>query len=224
MCRGLPKIVATYDFPSLRDISIDVHEKVYPPGEDTFLVIDNIGPNIAGRFLEIGVGTGIISIYAAKMGARVTGTDINPSAVSNARVNAAKNKVCADFHTSDLFSGISGRFRTIVFNPPYLSPGENGTDDSFLAPWEKQALLGGRSGIETSVRFLEQCPDHLEKNGVIYLVASSVGDVKQLLDRFQDRFVFLDIARRDYHGERLTLFLIKEKEAGNHEIQFPGRP
>jgi len=110
-----------------------------------------------------------------------------------------------------------------VFNPPYLSPVEDGKDDPFLAPWEKQALLGGGSGIETSASFLEQCPDHLDKNGTIYLVTSSAGDVKQLLESFRSRFVFLDIARRDFHGERLTLFQIKEKEVGNHEIRSPCR-
>lgn len=206
-----PIIVATYGFLSLHDISIDVYEEVYPPGQDTFLVIDNIDLATAGRFLEIGVGTGIISIYAAKKGAKVVGTDINPMAVSNARANALKNAVSTEFHCGDLFNGITGRFQTIVFNPPYLVPRGNGTDERILHKWEKQALLGGKRGIEVSTRFLEKCLNYLEKDGNVYLVTSSSGDMDRLKSNFQERFHFLNIAQRDFLNERLTLFLIKEK-------------
>ena len=80
--------------------------------------------------LEIGVGSGIISLYAALLGAeRVVSTDINPAALETTRLNAAEIGV-ADLIETRLVSGndISAysviqpgeRFDFILSNPPYF--------------------------------------------------------------------------------------------------------
>ena len=70
--------------------------------------------------LELGCGTAIISVLAAKMGAKVTASDINPEAVKNALLNANKNKVMLNIISSDLFTNINEQqFDYIVINPPY---------------------------------------------------------------------------------------------------------
>ncbi|MDP7423178.1 MAG: methyltransferase [bacterium] len=207
MCLESSPIVASYHFTKAGGINIDVFPEVYSPREDTFLVIDNIvlTPNI--RFLEIGVGTGLISIFAAKRGAIVEGTDINPAAVGNAKHNTATNDVNARFHCGDLFEGISGKFDLIVFNPPYLPISEGDK----LQKWEEEALIGGHYGVETSIRFLEKCPEYMNRDCIIYLVLSSLGDTDRLTERFRDRFVFEKTAHVDFNKERLTLFGIKNK-------------
>ena len=79
--------------------------------------------------LEIGVGSGIISLYAALLGAeRVVSTDINPAALEATRLNAAEIGV-ADLIETRLVSGndISAysviqpgeRFDFILSHPPY---------------------------------------------------------------------------------------------------------
>src|SRR5690349_10739303 len=45
------------------------------------------------QFLELGCGSGIISVSAALKGAQVTASDINPKAVENVLLNANKNRV-----------------------------------------------------------------------------------------------------------------------------------
>jgi release factor glutamine methyltransferase len=54
-------------------------------------------------FLELGCGTGFVSVLAAKNGAIVTATDINPAAVENVIENANRNDVRIDARLSDLF-------------------------------------------------------------------------------------------------------------------------
>ena len=71
------------------------------------------------KFLELGAGSGIISIRAAKRGARVTASDINTIAVGNIRENARANDVVIDVVHSDLFDKIDSGFDWIVINPPY---------------------------------------------------------------------------------------------------------
>ncbi len=46
-----------------------------------------------GSLLEIGTGTGIISLFCARSGARVVASDVNPDAVRNARMNATRHKL-----------------------------------------------------------------------------------------------------------------------------------
>src|SRR5205823_428054 len=55
-------------------------------------------------FLEIGSGSGLVAICAARAGARVTAVDINPEAVRCTTANAARNNVRLDAHSGDVFS------------------------------------------------------------------------------------------------------------------------
>ncbi len=80
------------------------------------------------RVLELGLGSGVLAILAAKLGAAaVTGLDINDQAIATATRNWAANGLepaAADFRHADLFGGLSaadhGRFDLIVSNPPVL--------------------------------------------------------------------------------------------------------
>ena len=212
MAEGDFSIVATYEFSYSGGLSIDVFKDVYPPGEDTFLIADNISPGPETRFLEVGLGTGLIGIFAAKMGADVFGTDINPCAVSNSRHNAEKNHVAVEFHCCDLFSAIGGKFDMIVFNPPYLPAAELEKDEQMFSRWEREALFGGKDGIEVIMRFLERSQRYLKKEGVIYLISSSLGDQTRFRSAFCDIYDFTDIAHRDFGDERVSLFSVKWKE------------
>jgi release factor glutamine methyltransferase len=71
-------------------------------------------------FLEPGAGSGLISVYAAKQGAVVTATDINPIAVKYLAENSRHNQVNIRILESDLFNNIPAcTFDIIAINPPY---------------------------------------------------------------------------------------------------------
>jgi release factor glutamine methyltransferase len=71
-------------------------------------------------FLELGAGSGLIAISAAKKGAEVTATDINPVAVDFLKKNCEANNVWMNIILSDLFQNIpSQHFDFIAINPPY---------------------------------------------------------------------------------------------------------
>lgn len=71
-------------------------------------------------FLELGSGTGFISVLAAKKGAVVIALDINPKAIENTNLNAKENGVEVNTFHSDLFKGIQEQeFDYMIINPPY---------------------------------------------------------------------------------------------------------
>ena len=72
------------------------------------------------KFLELGCGSGIISVMAAKKGSIVTASDINTKAIENVILNAKKNQVKISAIHSDLFNQLPKKaWDWIIINPPY---------------------------------------------------------------------------------------------------------
>jgi len=71
--------------------------------------------------LEMGSGSGLLSLVAARQGACVCAVDISPLAVDTTTANALNNGLTVAVQQSDLFSNIQPqRFDLIVVNPPYF--------------------------------------------------------------------------------------------------------
>ena len=107
-----------------KSISVWVEPTVFPPfiTISTKLLLQFIEPLSLEEkeVLELGCGCGIISILAAKKGARVTASDINSTALNALEKNAAKNTVLIDIVLSDLFENLNEKsFDFIIINPPY---------------------------------------------------------------------------------------------------------
>jgi ribosomal protein L11 methyltransferase len=68
----------------------------------TRLCLEIVGELEPGSLLDIGCGSGVLSIAAAKLGfAPVVGLDSDPHAVEAARANAAANRLALDFEQAD---------------------------------------------------------------------------------------------------------------------------
>ena len=150
------------------DIDIEERDDVYPPSEDSVLLIESLNISVGERILEIGCGSGIVSIHCAINGGDVTAVDINPSAVECTKKNAKNNNVRIDVKRSDLFENIKEIFDTIVFNLPYL-PVE---DEGML----EKSWSGGLNGLGPLPKLLEEAPQHLTENGRVVIVTSSLMD------------------------------------------------
>ena len=67
-------------------IEVAEHPDVYPPSEDSELLIESLDVVPGERVLEIGCGSGVVSMHCAANGASVTCADINPTAVELVRI------------------------------------------------------------------------------------------------------------------------------------------
>lgn len=81
--------------------------------------------SLAGRtVVDVGCGSGLLALVAARAGGNVCALDINPDAVRCTRANAARNGLRLATVRSDLFDGVPDRrFDVVVVNPPYF-PGD----------------------------------------------------------------------------------------------------
>ena len=106
------------------DIQLEISPQVFHPGFffSTRLILNYIKklPMRGKSLLEPGCGSGLISIYAARKGAIVTATDINPVAIEFLQKNSHKNHSKLTIIQSDLFRNIPMQpFDIIAINPPY---------------------------------------------------------------------------------------------------------
>jgi len=156
------------------DILISEDPEVYPPSEDSILFIESLDVRDGERILEIGCGSGVVSIHCAKNGCVVTSGDINPRAVELTRKNASDNDVGIDVVETDVYSNVEGRFDTILFNLPYLPVDEEG----LLA----KSWSGGPDGLGPLPELLQGAPEHLNDGGRVVVVISSLMDNDALWD------------------------------------------
>jgi len=185
-------------------IQIETCPGVYSPAEDTHLLLSAVKVRKGQRVLEMGCGTGIIALHCARTGCMVVGTDISPDAVENARMNAAINSLNLEVIQSDLFDNVNGKFDIIIFNPPYLSD----ADSKALSSEEIGPRVGGESGHEISVRFMEQAQEHLAKGGRIYLLVSSESDAG-VLESARALYSVRKVAEEQLFFEMLAVLELK---------------
>jgi SAM-dependent methyltransferase len=65
-------------------------------------LVEHAGIRAGMRVLDVACGTGVVAVTAARMGARVTGLDLTPELLEQARANAQLAGVEIDFHEGDV--------------------------------------------------------------------------------------------------------------------------
>tara|TARA_Y100000034_G_C6827017_1_gene372973 strand:+ start:213 stop:743 length:531 start_codon:yes stop_codon:yes gene_type:complete len=175
-------------------------KSIYSPAEDSYFFSEFLEEylkktkNKKQSYLDLGTGSGILSETASKFLKRenILAADINNSAVNLLKkkgFNAIK---------SNLFSKINQQFDLITFNAPYLP------EDSREPKESRIATTGGKRGDEISAEFLKQARNHLNKNGKIFLLVSSLTpleDIKSLGAKL--------VKRKKLWMEELLIFEIK---------------
>lgn len=109
---------------SYKGIDVLVHPEVFPPHYtiSTKILLDFIDGLAIDKksLLELGCGSGIISLFATSKGAIVTATDINEKALVYLKKASTKNNLPITILYSDLFSELTDNsFDYIIINPPY---------------------------------------------------------------------------------------------------------
>lgn len=146
---------------------------IYQPEEDSYFMVNVLKQKLASlsesnknmKILEMGPGSGIILETLKSTGIKnenIFSADINPKSVERCK------KIGFNCIQSDLFENVKGSFNIIIFNPPYLPEDKKEPQDSRLA------TTGGKKGGELINNFLEQSKKHLEKDGKIFLLISSL--------------------------------------------------
>jgi hypothetical protein len=153
-------------------------------GKDSLILIDELkrrlGRKMYGLGVEIGCGSGIVSVHMSDHCQRVIGVDINRRALECAELNGRINGVrSVEFRSSNLFQNIAEEADLIVCNPPHV----------FVPPTNRSTHVfadGGEDyGTALQIAILEGLERRLRPQGValLLLVSPVVNGIDILPDR-----------------------------------------
>lgn len=159
---------------SCGDFEITVLKNVYAPRffTDSVWFLDVVPVILKGTsFLEIGCGTGIISIACAMQGANVVATDINPDAVKNTRINAENHNLEIDVREGDVYGPLrsSERFNFIFWAHPFNNSPEPVNDILLRSGFDYQ--------YEGLKKYIAGARDHLTPKGRLLLGTGDSADI-----------------------------------------------
>jgi len=159
------------------------HPNVFPPSPFGLRFAEVLDLRAGERVADIGTGTGLLGILAAKKGAReVIATDTSAAAVELAGFNARHLNAVEQMAVvqGSFFGEVSGCFDAIVANLPQEMVPPAYLDD--LNADQAQALCGGsRGGNELLLEFLELAPRHMHAGSRLYIIVNTITDYKATL-------------------------------------------
>lgn len=193
---------------------------VYNPREDSYLLMETIINFVSVNttkiitFLEMGTGSGIISINLIKIFPNLHGlaVDINIEAVKCAKMNVEKNNISnslLEIRNSNLFDQIkiNEKFDLIFFNPPYVASFE----DEKKKFNDAQNWAGGKFGCEIIKQFINEVKKYLNNDGKIILLFSSQNH--GIKDDLNKKFITRELSRLELPEEVLYCFLLENTKS-----------
>lgn len=162
----------------IRKIDVDIFDMVFSFYSDngvfckdrldygTRLLLENIDwNNVSGKILDVGCGYGPIGIIASKItGGNVVMCDVNRRALHLALRNVKENNVDCKVIESDCYQNIHDTFDVIITNPPI------------------------RAGKKIVYEILFGAKDHLNDNGLLYLVIHKDQGAKSLVKDLEKEY------------------------------------
>ena len=140
------------------------------------------------RVLELGCGTGLLAIAAAKQGAgHVVAVDLDGQALDAAVKNAQLNGLsgCIEARAGSWYEAVKSgeRFDVIIATPPQ-TPG----------PRPFGPRYGGADGAKHLMAVVEGAPARLDpERGRLWMVAITIANVPEVMRRLRERFAKVDI-------------------------------
>ncbi len=161
------------------------------------------------RVLDLGTGTGIGAITAARWAREVVAVDLNPIAVRCATANTIINGV--DDRVSvlqgDLFDAVKdAKFDRILFNPPFY----RGTPRTLAdLAWHSEDVIE---------RFAGEVAQHLTDAGCALVILSTDGEEGRFLSEFADNGLTVKpLVRKDLGNEVFTMYQLSGAARERHD-------
>ncbi|MFN8166309.1 MAG: methyltransferase [Bacteroidia bacterium] len=131
------------------------------------------------KVLELGAGSGLISVYAAGEGAHVTATDINPTALQNIALNVKQHVSLFEksggsvlIQPSDVFASLPvQKFDIILVNPPFY----NGRAKNNA----ERAWYSGES-FDFFRKLFSGCADYVQASTDFFMILSDDCDLQKI--------------------------------------------
>ena len=159
-----------------------------------------------GRVLDMGTGSGVCAVFAARRARHVVAVDINSAAVKCAALNADLNHLThrIECRHGNLFEAVGDeKFDVVFFNPPFLQGAPENDRD---CAWRS---------LDVASRFAAGLGERLTARGRVYLLLSTFGDACTVFVEELERrgYRMSVLAVRRYINERVTILEVCRPQA-----------
>jgi release factor glutamine methyltransferase len=216
----LQYILGTQEFCGLE---FHVNPTVLIPRPETELLVEYVAQRISverqATIVDACTGSGCIAVAIARLRprAQVIATDLSPSSLNVARLNATRHAVCQRIAwlEGDLLGpladrGLKGRIDVIVSNPPYISEADWATLQPEVRLFEPRgALVAGPQGTELQERLLQEAGQYLSPGGAL-IMEIGTGQARAMR-RFVDQIPGYRFYRLVYDAAGLERVVIVER-------------
>lgn len=186
---------------------INVNEDVLIPRYETEflveLVLKNIPNDYKGNILDIGAGSGCISISVAKklQNSNVVGIDISKKAIelalSNKKLNHVNN---VSFENIDLFKLENfNDYDVIISNPPYVSFDEEVGVETKYEP--QDAIFAENNGLLFYEEIIKKVSISKNTKHIFFEIGmNQANDIRDLKNKYLNKYkieIYKDLANKD---------------------------
>ncbi len=169
-------------------MDLKVGRETFRPSTISTLLADALDFEPGSVVVDVGCGSGILSIIAAKLGAsKVYGVDAAPETVEIASANAVAHGVGdrVEFAQGDMFDPLGPEVEADV-----VIGDVSGIPDAIATAsgWFPSGLAGGPTGAELPMRMIEESKRLLKKGGSLFLPTGSLQDENSIIERARSVF------------------------------------
>ena len=166
----------------LGPMDLKLGAETFAPSTISHLVADSLEVEPGDTVIDVGTGTGILAIVAAKLGAgRVFGTDMSADTIAVGRSNAEAHGVAdrITFLEGDLFSPIPDDIVADIVIGDVSGIPDTLADESGWFPTKRG---GGPRGSELPIRMLQDAVKLLRPGGKLFLPTGTLQDEAAILE------------------------------------------
>ena len=172
----------------LGPIDLLVSSKTFTPSTVTTLLANVLEIGAGDAVIDVGCGTGILSIIAAELGAsHVDALDQSPDVVEVGNHNATLRGVAdrITFHCGDLFEPLPDDCQADV-----IIGDVSGIPDALAidSGWFPSGKGGGARGSELPIRMLQDAAKHLAPGGRLFLPTGTLQDEAAIMEAARSKY------------------------------------
>ena len=173
----------------VNDTEIFVSKDAVVPSIQSIFLLENTRINKGDVVLDIGTGSGIQAIFAAKKAKKIVATDINPNSITSANFNAKYHgfENIIDVRLGDLFAPVKSneKFDVIIYNIDY--------------PYDVES----NELWEVHERFFAKVNKYLKQGGTVFYQSGWIWNIPRILEM---------IRSNGFMVERITMAAAKNHE------------
>lgn len=211
--------IRKYDIQNIK-FELEVNEHIFPPSPHGSFFAENMKINAGESVIDIGTGSGFLGILAAKLGGKVSVTDIDKDALSLAKNNATRNNVNIDFQQGEYFANFKNKFDVIIVNLPQEIVHKN--YQKAIGEQLTNSFDGGPNGNKQVLEFLDLAKLYMHNKSriyiIVYTVTNYVQTLKKIIENYNARLVAFETGPTKEFVEDNIKWYKKLNEVGKIKI------